>query len=128
MRAVEEIGVGVIGMGWMGLVHSRSYRALADRFHTDGIQPRLVICADDVESRAREAFERLGFKQYTIDWHDVVSHPDVRVVNIASPNYLHLEMVQAAAKAGKHIFCEKPVGRNSHETAAIAQIARNPVS
>ena len=69
---MQSIGVGVIGMGWMGIVHSRSYRMIADRFHTDGIRARLVICADDVEARAREAQERLGFEQYTTDWRQVV--------------------------------------------------------
>jgi len=121
---VQSIGVGVIGMGWMGQVHSRSYRMIADRFHNDGIRARLVICADDVEARAREAQERFGFERCTTDWKQVVSHPEVQAVNVASPNHLHLEMVRAAAAARKHIFCEKPVGRNSRETAAIARVAR----
>jgi predicted dehydrogenase len=124
MAQMQSIGVGVIGMGWMGAVHSRSYRMIGDRFHSDGIRARLVICADDVEARAREAHERFGFEQYTTDWEQVISHPEVQVVNIASPNHLHLEMVKASAAAGKHILCEKPVGRNSRETAAIARIAR----
>jgi predicted dehydrogenase len=123
MDQARSIGIGVIGMGWMGVVHSRAYRMLADRFHSDPIKPRLVICADDVELRAREAQRRFGFEQYTTDWRHVVAHPDVQVVNIASPNHLHVEMAQAAAAAGKHIFCEKPVGRNSSETAAIARAA-----
>src|SRR5512143_1645591 len=118
------IGIGVIGMGWMGFVHSRSYRMIADRFHESGIQPRLVICADDVEARAREARQRLGFEESTTDWRQVVAHPEVEVVNIASPNFMHLEMVRGAAQAGKHVFCEKPVGRDSRETAAIAGLAR----
>ncbi len=121
---VQSIGVGIIGMGWMGVVHSRSYRLIADRFSNDGIRARLVLCADDVEARAREAQERFGFERYTTDWKQVVSHPEVQVVSVTSPNHLHLEIVQAAAATGKHIFCEKPVGRNSRETAAIARVAR----
>src|SRR5262245_18557147 len=121
---VQTIGVGVIGMGWMGLVHSRSYRMIADRFHSHGLRARLVICADDVEARAREAQDRLGFEQSATDWKQVVSHPEVQVVSVTSPNHLHLEMVRAAAAAGKHVFCEKPVGRSHPETAAIARAAR----
>ena len=121
----REIGVGVIGMGWMGLVHSRAYRAIADRFHESGIRPRLVICADEFEARAHEAQERLGFDECTTDWKEVVGHPDVEVVNVASPNYLHLEMVRVATRERKHVFCEKPVGRNSQETAEIARLARD---
>lgn len=121
---VQSIGVGVIGMGWMGQVHSRSYRMIADRFHNDGIRARLVICADDVEARAREAQERFGFERCTTDWKEVVADPQVRVVNITTPNDLHLELVQACAAAGKHIFCEKPAGRSPQETAAIEKAAR----
>jgi predicted dehydrogenase len=124
MTVPRVIGVGVIGMGWMGLVHGRSYRTIADRFHESGIRPRLVICADEVEARAREAEERLGFEEYATDWREVVAHPEVEVVNVASPNHLHLEMVRAAARERKHVFCEKPVGCNSRETAEIAKLAR----
>lgn len=120
----KTIGVGVIGMGWMGMAHSRSYSLVGDRFCDKGVSARLVICADEVEARAKRAQRRLGFEQATTDWARVVAHPEVDVVNITSPNYLHLEMATAAAKAGKHIFCEKPVGRNPQETAKIAAVAR----
>ena len=119
----KEIGVGVIGMGWMGLVHSRAYKSLADRFHESSIRAHLVICADEVEARAREAQDRLGFDHCTTDWKDVVAHPDVDVVNVTTPNHRHLEMVRLATQLGKHVFCDKPVGCNSRETAAIANLA-----
>ena len=120
----HEIGIGVIGMGWMGTVHSRSYRLLNDRFHDNTVRARLVICADNVAHRAEEARESLGFAEATTVWQDVIAHPDVQVVNIAAPNFLHKEMVQAATDAGKHIFCEKPVGRTPQETAEIEGLAR----
>src|SRR5438128_480309 len=118
----KVIGIGVIGMGWMGLVHSRAYRMIADRFHENGIRARLVICADEVEARAREAQDRLGFDECTTDWKQVVAHPEVQVVSVASPNHMHLEMVRLATQQGKHVFCEKPVGCNGRETAAIAEL------
>ena len=121
---LRSIGIGVIGMGWMGTVHSRSYRQIADRFAESGIRPRLVICADDVEARGREAQERFGFVRYTTDWKQVIADPDVEVVNITAPNNMHLEMARAAAAAGKHIFCEKPIGRSPQETAEIEHAAR----
>ena len=115
----HSIGIGVIGMGWMGQAHSRAYHQMADRYYDSGIRPRLVICADDVAARAERAKEALGFEECTTDWHAVISHPEVQVVNIASPNYLHLEMVREAAAAGKHVFCEKPVGRTPEETVEV---------
>ena len=120
----KQIGIGIIGMGWMGLVHGRSYQTIADRFHDSGIQARLVICADEVEARARAAQQRLGFENWTTDWKQVVDHPDVQVVNVATPNHTHLDMVRHVTRAQKHVFCEKPVGCNGIETTAIAELAR----
>jgi predicted dehydrogenase len=121
---VRTIGVGVIGMGWMGQVHSRSYNQIRDRFHGSGVVPRLVICSDTVEARALEAQERFGFAQATPTWQEVIAHPEVDVVNITAPNALHLEMNRAAARAGKHILCEKPVGRFPEDTIQSYLVAR----
>ena len=120
----QTIGIGVIGMGWMGLVHSRAYRVIEDRFSDSGMRPRLVACADDVESRAEQGKRRMGFEQATTAWQQVIQNPDVQVVNVTTPNVFHLPMVTAAVAAGKHVFCEKPVGRSPHETATIAAAAR----
>jgi predicted dehydrogenase len=120
----QTIGVGVIGMGWMGTVHSRAYLQAADRFYDSGIRAKLLVCADDVEARAREGQERFDFERYTTRWQDVMADPRVQVVNVTTPTHLHLALVKAAAAAGKHIFCEKPVGRNPQETAEIEQLAR----
>jgi predicted dehydrogenase len=118
------IGVGVIGMGWMGEVHSRSYRQIVERFPDCPLHPKLVICADDVEARSSAARVRFGFEKQTTDWRRVIEDPAVEVVNVAAPNNLHLEIVRHAASQGKHIFCEKPVGRNPQETATIEHLAR----
>lgn len=109
----------------MGDVHSRSYNTLPDRFHESGILPRLVACADPVETRAKTAQQRFGFERYTTDWQEVIADPNVEVVNITAPNGMHLELIQAAAAAGKHIMCEKPVGRKPEETILSAQAARH---
>jgi predicted dehydrogenase len=122
--AERTIGIGVIGMGWMGEVHSRSYRVLPDRFPGSGLRPRLVACADSVEERARSAQARFGFERWTTDWRAVVADPEVEVVNVAAPNGLHLEVNRAVALAGKHLLCEKPVGREPGETLACAEAAR----
>lgn len=120
-----ELGIGVIGMGWMGQVHARSYSLARQRFPDAGLSARLVICSDNVKERVENARELLGFAEATERWEDVIEHPDVQIVNIAAPNHLHVEIVEAAAAAGKHIFCEKPVGRSPLETAKIESSARN---
>ncbi len=120
----NTLGIGVIGMGWMGQVHSRAYSQAAVRFPDLPIRPSLVICSDNVSERAESAKQLLGFAQSTTDWREVVAHPDVQIVSITTPNHLHLEIAQAAAAAGKHIMCEKPVGRYPSETAQIEAAAR----
>lgn len=110
-------------MGWMGTVHSRAYLQAADRFPDDGLRPQLIVCADDVEARAKEARELFGFRRHTVRWQDVIAEDNVQAVNIATPNHMHLEIASAAATAGKHVFCEKPVGRNPAEAAEIARVA-----
>ena len=121
---MTKLGIGVIGMGWMGQVHARSYSLVAHRFPDSGISARSVICSDNVAQRAEHARDVLGFGAASTRWQDVIEHPDVQIVSIATPNNLHLEIVEAAAAAGKHIFCEKPVGRTPNETAKIESIAR----
>lgn len=121
---MKVINVGVIGMGWMGSVHSRSYNAIVDKFYDKGICPRLVICADDVADRANEAKTRFGFAEATTNWLDVIQHPEVEAVNITSPNFLHREMALAAIGAGKHVMCEKPIGVLPADVAEVYRAAK----
>ncbi|HET7704148.1 MAG TPA: Gfo/Idh/MocA family oxidoreductase [Candidatus Limnocylindrales bacterium] len=121
---MREIGVGVIGMGWMGDAHSRSYRLVADRFHERGIAARLVACADVDASRAEAARDRFGFERATTDWSDVMADGAVEAISITAPNDAHLAVIEAAVAAGKHVLCEKPVGRTPEETLAAAALAR----
>jgi len=120
----RTIGIGVIGMGWMGEAHSRAYRAIPDRFHESGLYPRLVVCADQVEARAQSAQQRFGFERYTTDWRDVITDPAVEAVIVTAPNGMHLEINRAVAQVGKHLFCEKPVGRNPQDTIQSVAAAR----
>ena len=120
----HTIGIGIIGMGWMGMTHARAYRQITDRFHDSPLQPKLVICADDVVERTDEAETRFEFERTTTDYRQVIEDKDVQVVNIAAPNNMHLEIVEAAAAAKKHVFCEKPVGRNPAETKTIYAAAQ----
>ncbi|HZQ07980.1 MAG TPA: Gfo/Idh/MocA family oxidoreductase [Anaerolineae bacterium] len=121
---MHRIGIAVVGMGWMGTQHSESYLQVPKRFAFSEIVPDLVVCVDEVEARARAAQSKLGFQRYALDLQDALNDPEVQVVNICTPNNLHLPVALAAAKAGKHIFCEKPVGRTPEETEQIAAAAR----
>jgi predicted dehydrogenase len=117
----KEIGIGMVGLGWMGQVHTRGYRRLFDHYPGCALTPRLVVAADVVEDRAQDSAERLGYESWTTDWREVVEHPEVEAVSITAPNYLHREVAVAAAQAGKHIWLEKPCGRFPAETAEIGR-------
>ena len=123
--ATVPIGIGVIGFGWMGKTHSRAYRSIPTYFPDAGIKPELVIVADTIADRTRLAMEDFGFLAATEDWKEVIADPRVDVVDITAPNALHQELAEAAAAAGKHIFCEKPVGIEPAATAAIELAARD---
>ena len=65
---MRSLGIGVIGMGWMGHTHSRADRQLQDRFNEIGIVAHLICCADAIEERAKEGMIRHGFNSFTTDW------------------------------------------------------------
>ncbi len=88
----------------MGTVHSRAYRGLSDRFQDSDISARLVVCADEVEERAKQGRLRFDFLRGTTDWRQVVADPEVQLVVVATSNNTHLEIVRATAAAGKHVF------------------------
>ena len=123
--ARRRIGVGVIGFGWLGQAHSRSLQRIPTLFADREFDPELVVCSDTVPARVDEAVASFGFARGATDWRAVIEDPAVEVVYIAAPNMLHLELIEAAAQAGKHVFCEKPVGGTPEQTARAERAARH---
>jgi predicted dehydrogenase len=119
----REVGIGLLGVGWMGEVHSTSYRRVPVHFPECDGRARLVVAADEVEERARSAAEKLGYERWTTDWRAVIDDPEVEAVSICAPNFLHREMAVAAAEAGKHFWGEKPLGALPEDTVAIERAA-----
>ena len=85
-------------------------------FPESEVRPVLAVCADESEARAKAGASQFGFDRYTRGWQDVIEAEDVNVVLICTPNHLHREVTLAAVENGKHVFCEKPVGRTPRET------------
>src|SRR5438876_967610 len=107
----------------MGRLHSASYLRVPYHYPESAGVARLVVAADEVEARARQAAEQLGYARWTTNWRDVIEDPEVEAVSITAPNFMHREMALAAAKARKHFWGEKPLGRFPAETAEIAAAA-----
>jgi predicted dehydrogenase len=116
----RTVGIGLVGVGWMGRVHSAAYHRARHHYPDCAGVARLVIAADESEERARRAADELGYERSTADWREVVDDPDVEAVSITVPNDLHRDVALASAVTGKHIWIEKPAGRVPEETAEIA--------
>ena len=115
-----ELRVAVVGFGWMGRVHTLAYRRVVEHFPGLGLRPRLVAVADEVPGRADEAAALFGFERAATDWRTLVDAPDIDAVSITAPNFLHREIGEAFARAGKHIWIEKPVGVDAADARAVA--------
>jgi myo-inositol 2-dehydrogenase/D-chiro-inositol 1-dehydrogenase len=116
----KPLRVGLIGYGFMGRAHSNAFRQ-AGRFFDLPFQPVLqAVCARN-ESRARAFADRWGYGSIETDWRALLARPDIDLVDIASPNDTHAEIAIAAAKAGKIVMCEKPLGRNTEESLAMTE-------
>lgn len=121
---MESLGIGVAGFGWMGRVHTQAYLRVPHHFPA-GRRPRLVAVADEVPGRAEAAAEQYGFAAATRDWRDLARDPRVEAVSITAPNFLHREMGVELARAGKHIWIEKPVGLTAEDAGAVAAAVRD---
>jgi predicted dehydrogenase len=118
--AVRQIGVAVIGFGWMGRAHTTAYARVPHHLTEVAVRPRLVLVADEVPGRAAEAADRFGFESATVDWRDVLTDPRVEAVSVTAPNFLHREIGEAVAEAGKHLWIEKPVGLTLADAQGVA--------
>ena len=118
--ARRPVGVAVAGFGWMGRVHTQAYARVLHHFPQLPVAPEFVAVADEAPGRAEEAAAQFGFATATTDWRELAADPRVDAVSIAAPNFLHREIGVALARAGKHIWIEKPVGLSTEDAVAVA--------
>jgi predicted dehydrogenase len=110
---VPRIGVGLLGYGFMGRAHSNGYRTTSYMFWPPVVEPELVAICGRHEARVAEAAARYGFAGYYTDWHDLIADDRIQLLDNSGPHELHAEPCIAAARAGKHVFCEKPLAMNA---------------
>jgi predicted dehydrogenase len=116
---IPEIGVGMLGYAFMGKAHSNAFRKIAYMTWPPPLRPRLVAIAGRNEEAVAAAARRYGYERWTTDWHDVVADPEIGLVSNGGPNSLHAAPTIAAAETGKHVICEKPLGRSADESYEI---------
>jgi predicted dehydrogenase len=112
----ERIGVGMLGYAFMGKAHANAYKTIPYMTWPPPLVPELVAIAGRDEAAVAEAARRYGFAGHVTDWHDLVGDARIGLFDNAGPNHLHAEPTIAAAEAGKHVICEKPLGRDAAES------------
>jgi predicted dehydrogenase len=118
---IPPIGVGMLGYAFMGKAHANGYKKLSYMAWPPPLMPRLVSIAGRDEQAVSAAARRYGFERYVTDWRELVADPEVELFDNGGPNNLHAEPTIAAAEAGKHVICEKPLGRDAAESHEIWQ-------
>jgi predicted dehydrogenase len=117
--ALREIGVGMLGYAFMGRAHANAYRAVQSLPTPPALRPRLVAVAGRSVAGVQAAARRDGYESSTTDWRDLVSDPRIALFDNGGPNHLHAEPTIAAVRSGKHVICEKPLGRTASESLRI---------
>lgn len=113
------LGIGMLGYAFMGKAHSNAFKKLPYMMYPPVAIPRLVGVAGRSETGVQEAAKRYGYEYGTTDWRRLIDDPNIQVFDNGGPNDAHAEPTIAAAQAGKHVFCEKPLGRNAEESKAM---------
>lgn len=124
MGKVKRVNIGIIGAGTMCRAHSLGYDVMPKHFWPCAAVPVKKLLCDINMQAAEDGAERYGWEEYTDNWHDVVSREDIDIVDIVVPNDLHHEMCLEAAKHGKMIYCEKPLGLDFQDSLEIYRAIR----
>lgn len=114
MTDKKELKIGMIGYNMMGKAHSHAYRDASFYFDTKVSPVLQAIAGRDVE-KVKKAANQFGWESYETDWKRLISRDDIDVIDISTPNNTHADIAIAAAEAGKHIICEKPLALNLEE-------------
>src|SRR5438874_8414640 len=116
---MAQIGVGMLGYAFMGKAHSNAFRKISYITWPPPLVPELIGIAGRNEAAVAEAARRYGWEYATADWRDLVADERIGLFDNVGPNSLHAEATISAAETGKHVVCEKPLGRDADESYDI---------
>jgi predicted dehydrogenase len=120
-KPVPEIGVGMLGYAFMGKAHSNAFKKLPYMMYPPVAIPKLVAIAGRNENAVKEAAQRYGYEGYYTDWRQMLKDDGIQLFDNGGPNDAHAEPCIEAARAGKHILCEKPLARTAKEAAMMLE-------
>jgi len=119
----KTLNIGLIGSGFMGQAHADAFRRAALLYRNLPAIPVLHTLADATPELAQSAATRFGFAHSTANWRELVNNPEIDVVDITTPNAMHVEMALAAIEAGKHVYCEKPLTVKLEDAKKLVEAA-----
>jgi predicted dehydrogenase len=115
---LKKLNIGIIGYKFMGRTHSNAWKK-ASNFFDLPFDPVLKVACGRNKENLQEFAEKWGWEEIELDWRELIARKDIDIIDIALPQHLHYEIVLEAARAGKHIFCEKPMAMNSSQAAEM---------
>jgi predicted dehydrogenase len=120
----RPLRIGLVGTGWMGKVHSMSFKTARLAFGAEPAEPILEIVASSDRSRAERVARDWGYQRATDDWRRIVEDAHIDVVDVCTANDSHFAIAMAAIAAGKHVYCEKPIATTAEQARQMAEAAR----
>jgi predicted dehydrogenase len=120
VMAKKTLNVGLIGYQFMGKAHSNAYRQVGHFFDLPYDVRLHTICGRSA-GPLKAAADKFGWERTETDWRKVVENPEIDVIDVSTPGNTHAEIAIAAAKAGKAVFCEKPIGNTLDEAKAMLE-------
>lgn len=121
---VPELGVGMVGYGYIGKVHTFAHRSLPLFFDPLAARTRLVGVCTQTEASGQKAKQQGGYAFATTDYQDLLDRDDIHVIHCCTPNDAHHALLLDALRAGKHVYCDKPLARTVVEAEEVAVLAR----
>ena len=119
----KEINIGIVGAQFMGRAHSNAWYDVP-KYYDLPFNPVMKAACDIDPASATDFAERFGWESFHTNWEELIQRDDIDVIDICTPNDLHMPIAVAAARAGKHVVCEKPISMNAGEARQMLDEAR----
>lgn len=119
----KEFGVGMVGYGFIGKMHTYAYKSIPVYYDPPPASIRLVGVCTSKKETADIAVKHGGYEFGTTDYHKLLERDDIHIINCCTPNHLHKDLVIDAIKAGKHVYCDKPLTVSIEDARQIMNIA-----
>ncbi len=118
---MQNLGIALIGYGGIARVHALAYRSIPFQYGLPGATLRIAAVVNRNPATAERSAREAQADTWATDYREVLARDDVQIIDICTPNNTHAEIISAAAAAGKHIFCEKPLAMNVAESQHIVR-------